>query len=136
MSRKWLFIGFLLMALGVGIGAFGAHGLKARLSPYYLGIFEKGVLYHYLHSFGIIVASLAGNYINKKWADAAALLLFLGVCAFSGSLYLLATAEILGIQHWKWLGPITPIGGTCFIMAWLILAVAVWKGEHKKVENE
>lgn len=131
MSRKWLFTGFVMMAVGVALGAFGAHGLKARLSAYHLGIFEKAVFYHFIHSLGIIVAAFAGNFIHPSWSRKAALLLFLGVLGFAGSLYLLATAELLGIQSWRRiLGPITPLGGTCFIAGWLLLAAAVWKSDQ------
>lgn len=136
MSRKWLFTGFVMMALGVALGAFGAHGLKARLSTYHLAIFEKAVFYHFIHSLGIIVAALAGSFIHPGWSRKAALLLFLGVLGFAGSLYLLATAELLGIEAFRGiLGPITPIGGTCFIAGWLLLAAAVWKTDEANSRN-
>lgn len=137
MKQRWLFTGFLMMALAVALGAFGAHGLKARLSAYHLGIFEKAVLYHFVHSLGIIVAALSANFIDRKWAETGAFLLFLGVIGFSGSLYLLANAELMGIEAWRSiLGPITPIGGTCFIGGWLLLAAAVWKADGTKQEIE
>jgi uncharacterized membrane protein YgdD (TMEM256/DUF423 family) len=115
---NWSAIGAIFLAVAVGLGAFGAHGLKDRLDAYSLGIWEKAVFYHFIHSMGVLVVSMlprsgsfpVGSASNVCW------LLIAGVLVFSGSLYTLA---LTGVRS---LGAITPIGGVCFIAAWLLLA--------------
>ena len=115
---NWSAIGSIFLALAVALGAFGAHGLRARLSPEALGIWEKAVFYHFIHALGLLIVSLlprsgtfpAAGASNVCWLLAA------GVLVFSGSLYTLA---LTGARS---LGAITPIGGVCFIAAWLLLA--------------
>ncbi|MFN8277625.1 MAG: DUF423 domain-containing protein [Chitinophagales bacterium] len=105
-----------LMILGfaaVVIGAFGAHGLRDILDPHQKEIYEKGVHYQFFHV-------LAGWLVLRTGSIAArrsALFFILGVLLFSGSLYLLATAPFLGLPM-RWLGPLTPIGGVCFLLGW------------------
>ena len=115
---NWSAIGAIFLAVAVGSGAFGAHGLKDRLDAYSLGIWEKAVLYHFIHAMGVLVVSIlprTGNFpVNA--ASNVCWLLTAGVLIFSGSLYTLA---LTGVRS---LGAITPIGGVCFIAAWLLLA--------------
>jgi uncharacterized membrane protein YgdD (TMEM256/DUF423 family) len=115
---NWSAIGAIFLALAVGLGAFGAHGLKGRLDAYSLGIWEKAVFYHFIHALGVLLVSLlprTGTFpVNA--ASPVCWLLAAGVLIFSGSLYTLA---LTGAQS---LGAITPIGGVCFIAAWLLLA--------------
>jgi uncharacterized membrane protein YgdD (TMEM256/DUF423 family) len=105
----------------VGLGAFGAHGLRARLDAYSLGIWEKAVFYHFVHAFGLlIVPVLAGTgAVEPASADRVCWLLAAGILIFSGSLYILA---VTGIRA---LGAVTPLGGVAFIAAWLLLTVAL-----------
>ncbi|MCC6411511.1 MAG: DUF423 domain-containing protein [Saprospiraceae bacterium] len=108
-------------AAAVAIGAFGAHGLKPKLDAYQLGIFEKGVQYHFYHSLALLGAAVLlqiqpGN-PYFKWAG---FLFVAGILLFSGSLYLLATRNLLPFSV-SWAGPITPLGGLCFIAGWLLL---------------
>lgn len=106
------------MALGVGLGAFGAHGLRTRLDAYSLSVYEKAVFYHFIHALGILIAAALAR-TGAITASAQAIvswLLFAGIVIFSGSLYALA---ISGIRA---LGAITPIGGLAFIAAWAMLA--------------
>jgi uncharacterized membrane protein YgdD (TMEM256/DUF423 family) len=115
---NWSAIGAIFLALAVGLGAFGAHGLKGRLDAYSLGIWEKAVFYHFIHALGVLLVSLLPR-TGTFPIDAASLVCWLlaaGVLIFSGSLYTLA---LTGAQS---LGAITPIGGVCFIAAWLLLA--------------
>lgn len=115
---NWSAIGAVFLALAVGTGAFGAHGLKDRLDAYSLGIWEKAVFYHFLHSMGLLVVSLlprSGSF-SVSAASNVCWLLLAGVLIFSGSLYTLA---LTGVRS---MGAITPIGGVCFIAAWLLLA--------------
>jgi uncharacterized membrane protein YgdD (TMEM256/DUF423 family) len=115
---NWSAIGAVLLALGVGLGAFGAHGLRDRLDAYSLGLWEKAVFYHFIHGIGLLVVALLPR--TRTFAESAASnvcwLFFAGILIFSGSLYALALTGI------RTLGAITPIGGVSFIAAWLLLA--------------
>jgi uncharacterized membrane protein YgdD (TMEM256/DUF423 family) len=115
---NWTAIGSVLMALAVGLGAFGAHGLRNRLDAYSLSVYEKAVFYHFIHSLGILlVAILARNSaISLAGQNRVAWLLLFGVLLFSGSLYILAVSGV------RALGAITPLGGLAFIAGWLVLA--------------
>ncbi len=107
---------------GVALGAFAAHGLKASLSPYLIGVFETGVLYQFVHTFAIVASAvliLVTRAINaRKWFCYAAICFIIGILFFSGSLYLLA---ITGV---KWFGPITPLGGLFFMLGWALFIKA------------
>ena len=115
---NWSAIGAIFLAVAVGLGAFGAHGLKDRLDAYSLGIWEKAVFYHFIHSMGVLMVSMLPRSGNFPLAAASNVcwLLIAGVLVFSGSLYTLA---LTGVRS---LGAITPIGGVCFIAGWLLLA--------------
>jgi uncharacterized membrane protein YgdD (TMEM256/DUF423 family) len=103
-----------LGALAVALGAFGAHGLKELLvRNHTVEIWEKAALYHFLHAIMLVVLSLRKPLLNGPWFS-----FLIGIVIFSGSLYLLALTNI------RWLGAITPIGGTSFIVGWLWLAFA------------
>ena len=117
---NWIAIGAVMMALGVGFGAFGAHGLRGVLDDYSIGVYERAVFYHYIHALGILlVASLdRAGAITRPRAGLANGLFLAGIVFFSGSLYILA------LSGQRWLGAITPIGGVAFIAAWLVLAWA------------
>jgi uncharacterized membrane protein YgdD (TMEM256/DUF423 family) len=110
------------MALGVAIGAFGAHGLKARLDEYSMSVYEKAVFYHFVHALGLLIVSFlpkTGTFSEFATSWVCGLLLA-GIVLFSGSLYLLA------VTGNRWLGAVTPIGGLCFIAAWVALAYFLW----------
>src|SRR5579875_787885 len=115
---NWLATGALLMALGVALGAFGAHGLRDRLDAYSLSIYEKAVFYHFLHALGLLIIALLAraSAITPRVADQVGWLLLVGIILFSGSLYALAISGI------RVVGAITPLGGLSFIAAWLLLA--------------
>ena len=112
-----------MAGLGVAAGAFGAHGLAKTLTPDSLDTFETAVRYQMYHAFGLLVVGLA----LAQWPEAsnfftaAGWAFFIGVCLFSGSLFLLS---ITGI---RWLGAITPIGGVAFVLGWLLLIVGAMK---------
>lgn|SRR5487761_2042759 len=123
----WAATGAILMALGVALGAFGAHALKERLDAYSMGIWEKAVFYHFVHALGIlIVAALtrAAALSESAGASVSALLLA-GIVLFSGSLYVLALSGV------KMLGAVTPFGGVAFIAAWLMLAYQLLKASPR-----
>ena len=118
MDRTFLLIGAVLGFLGVAFGAFGAHGLKSRLSPEMLGVFDTGVRYHMYHVFAVlIVAAAIGHIGNARLLAMAGWCFFAGILLFSGSLYVLALSRI------GMLGAITPIGGLLFLIGWACLAV-------------
>lgn len=102
-------LGAAFMFLAVGLGAFGAHALKERLTPDMLAVWETGVKYHVYHALALLLlASLRGP-SKSAWCFTA------GIALFSGSLYLLA---LTGVKKW---GAVTPVGGAMFLAGWLIL---------------
>jgi uncharacterized membrane protein YgdD (TMEM256/DUF423 family) len=111
-------IAAVLLALAVGLGAFGAHGLKDKLDAYSMSLWETAVFYHFVHSLGMLVVPLFAK--SGALSDAAstriALVLCAGILLFSGSLYLLA------LTGSRTLGAVTPFGGVCFIGGWVMLA--------------
>ncbi|MFP6573178.1 MAG: DUF423 domain-containing protein [Vicinamibacterales bacterium] len=119
MVAGWFATGSVLCGLGVILGAFGAHGLRARLSPEMLVVFETGVRYHLFHALGLLAVAWAASRWPGSYVSIAGYLFVAGIFIFSGSLYVLA---ITGI---RWLGAITPIGGVCLIVGWGLLAVGV-----------
>ena len=114
----WSSLGSLLLAVAVMLGAFGAHALRGRLDAYAMSVWEKAVFYHFIHALGLLITSFlpkTGTFSETATTTVCAFLLA-GIVIFSGSLYLLA------VTGQRWLGAITPIGGICFIIAWLLLA--------------
>ncbi len=131
-SKKIWTIAALSGAMCVMLGAFGAHGLKAKLLPEQLQTFETGVRYQFYHTFALIACGcLRDQMTDSKWISAAAYCFVIGILFFSGSLYLLSNREWLGISSWQWLGPVTPLGGLLFITGWILLAVAVQKKTYE-----
>jgi uncharacterized membrane protein YgdD (TMEM256/DUF423 family) len=124
MKGKWFFIGSVFGFLAVGIGAFGAHGLKTILHDETVKIFETGNKYHFYHTLVLlwIGTMLTRKEISKpqeKFLNLAGIFFAFGIVIFSGSLYALSTTGI------RILGAITPIGGFSFLVGWTILA---WMG--------
>jgi uncharacterized membrane protein YgdD (TMEM256/DUF423 family) len=120
-------IASLLLMLAVGLGAFGAHGLKSRLDAYSLGIWEKAVFYHFIHALGLLIVTVMSRVgmLTEQTAARVSQLLILGILLFSGSLYLLAVSGV------KSLGVVTPLGGLAFIAAWLVLTIQLARGNLK-----
>lgn len=124
----WLVVAALNLALAVMTGAFGAHALKARLTPEELGWWHTAVEYHFIHALGILIIGVllklapGANIPLPPGVATSALLLQIGIIVFSGSLYAMA----LGAP--RWFGAITPIGGLAFIAGWLLLAWSVARG--------
>ena len=116
-ARSLLLVAALLGAAGVGLGAFGAHGLRARLDARALEIWETAVWYHLIHAVALLALALSPHAATLRGAG---WLFTAGIAGFSGSLYLLA----LGIGPRSVLGPITPLGGLAFVAGWLWLARA------------
>lgn len=107
-----------LCFLAVALGAFGAHGLKSTLEGRgMLDVWNKAVLYHFIHAIALLVLALFGTINRGAWW-----LLLAGILLFSGSLYLMALTNL------KWLGVVTPLGGLCFLAGWAWLVIATTKG--------
>lgn len=120
---NFLRIGAILGALAVAIGAFGAHGLKPLLTEYQIAIFEKGVQYQFVHVMALLaVGILLRQTPENKWYKRAGWFFIAGIVGFSGSLYLLACRDLIAIPV-TWAGPVTPLGGLCFLAAWIMLFV-------------
>ncbi len=117
-GMNWTAIGAVLLALGVAIGAFGAHALRDRMDADSRGVYETGVIYHFFHALGLLIVSILPRTgaLSRARASQVCALLTIGVVLFSGSLYLLA---ITGVRA---LGVATPLGGLSFIAAWFLLA--------------
>lgn len=114
-DRTFLLIGALAGGVGVGLGAFGAHGLRSRLTPEMLNVFETGVRYHMYHALAILlVAALMGR-MEARLLPVSGWCFSAGIVIFSGSLYALATTGV------TMLGAITPIGGVAFLAGWICL---------------
>ena len=119
-ARFAAIVGAVLGALGVVLGAFGAHALRSHLEPRDLEVFETAVRYQMYHAFALIAAAWLLSR-NVPYAGHAAWAFVIGVAIFSGSLYLMvATGQ-------RWLGAVTPIGGVALIAGWCLLAVAATK---------
>jgi uncharacterized membrane protein YgdD (TMEM256/DUF423 family) len=121
-GKRFLCSAALLAALAVLLGAFGAHGLKFRLTHEMMAIYQTAVQYHMWHALGLAIVALT----LLKWPELnllswAASLMVAGIVLFSGSLYALALTQI------KLVGAITPFGGVAFIIAWILFAAAIWK---------
>jgi uncharacterized membrane protein YgdD (TMEM256/DUF423 family) len=120
MARSILLMAAITGALAVMLGAFGAHGLKNRLSPELMVIYQTGIQYHFYHALALLACGVLAHQGMESGAMCISAYLFVtGIVVFSGSLYVLAITDI------RWLGAITPIGGVAFIAGWLALAIAV-----------
>ncbi len=118
MKSVFLFLGALSALIGVGMGAFGAHGLKSIISPEMLAVYQTGVTYQMWHALGLIgIAAIHHQAPASKLLRWAGWLMFIGILLFSGSLYFLVLLNL------NWLGMITPIGGASFLTAWLLITV-------------
>ena len=116
--------GALLGALAVAFGAFAAHGLSQKLPPEKLQIFDTAVKYQFYHVFAIMIVGILAAQNPTALLLWSGRLFIIGIFLFSGSIYLLATRELLGIESWsKFLGPVTPLGGLSFIAGWILLAL-------------
>ena len=120
MERVFFILGSLSALLGVGLGAFASHGLKARLAPELLATFEIGVRYQMYHALALLGVAWACARWPGAAANASGWLFVAGTLLFSGSLYVLALSGA------RWLGAVTPFGGLAFLAGWVCLAIAAW----------
>ena len=121
-DRLFVVIGAISAFLTVGAGAFGAHGLRTRLVPDLLAVFETAARYQMYHALGLIAAAWVASRWPGALAGAAGWLFVAGTVVYSGSVYGLALTGV------RWLGAVTPLGGLCFLAGWLCLAAAALRG--------
>lgn len=116
-----LLLGALNGALAVILGAFGAHGLKSRVDESMLAVWSTASEYHFYHALAMLLCGLLAKAFGASGMVTAGWVLFAGTLVFSGSLY------VLVLSGQKWLGAITPLGGTALIIGWLMLAWSLFK---------
>jgi uncharacterized membrane protein YgdD (TMEM256/DUF423 family) len=118
-TKRFIFLGSVNAGLAVILGAFGAHALKEKLASDMMAAYQTGVQYHFYHALGLFAVALAAAQLPASGlVKASGWIMLAGIVLFSGSLYVLSLSGI------RWLGAITPFGGTAFIAAWVLLAVA------------
>ena len=128
MSKQIIITAAVFGMLAVIAGAFGAHGLKAYLTPQQLDVWHTAVQYQFYHVFALLFLSTFTRF-KSSLITASYYLFTFGIIFFSGSLYFLACADVL---KWSWLsimGPITPLGGLLFIIGWITLGLAALKNK-------
>ena len=123
MAQWWLVIGSVAGFLGVAGGAFGAHALKARLSEQMLANFETGTRYLLVHAVALLVVGVLAGREEGRDLRVVGWAFSFGMLVFTGTLWTMA------LTGYRWLGAITPVGGTALIIGWLALAMAAAKGQ-------
>lgn len=119
MKKNFILHGAMFMALGVALGAYASHGLKA-LSPESLYLFRLGVEYQIYHAIGLIAVGLMADKMDSKKIAYAGGLMFAGIVFFSGGLYFFALTEIAAVKY------LIPVGGLCLIASWLMIIWAIF----------
>ncbi|RYZ47251.1 MAG: DUF423 domain-containing protein [Sphingobacteriales bacterium] len=132
MHKTALVTGSFFAALAVILGAFGAHALKAVLTPEQLVTFETGVRYQVYHSFALLAAGIIHQFIPVRMVRLAVAMFITGVVLFSGSLYALTIVKANGQVGIGGLGLITPVGGVFFILGWVFLLIGCLKKSNYK----
>src|SRR5919109_885125 len=122
MDRLFFALGSASALIAVAAGAFGAHGLRGRLTPDLLAVFETGARYQMYHALALLAVAWSAARWPGPWPLRAGWLFLTGTVLFSGSLYALALSGV------RWLGAVTPLGGAAFLAGWLCLAVAAVRG--------
>lgn len=121
-AKLFLILGGINAAFVVMLGAFGAHGLKTKLTAEMLAVYQTGVHYHLFHALGLLaVGIVAAQIADSVWLKWSGWLMLLGIILFSGSLY------VLSVSGLRWLGMVTPFGGVAFIAAWIVFVIAIVK---------
>jgi len=121
MARIFITLGAINGFLAVALGAFAAHGLKQRIDPDMLAVFETGARYHSIHSVALVAVGLLALHHASGSLSAAGISLLVGMLLFSGSLYVMAVTGIRG------LGAITPFGGLALLAGWALMAYSAWR---------
>ncbi|MBX2962411.1 MAG: DUF423 domain-containing protein [Cyclobacteriaceae bacterium] len=126
-TKTTLLIGALLGFLSVALGAFAAHALKPMLTAAgRVDTYELAVRYQFFHALALLFTGLLMNQLNDKFIRYAAMLFFIGIILFSGSLYLLSITNITGFAM------ITPVGGVSMLAGWLCLMIGIQRSLSTK----
>lgn len=128
MGRKVIFIAAIIGAIGIMLGAFGAHGLKKVVTEAQVATFEIGVRYQMYHALFLLFIGICGIFSDKAKKIVMYLVLF-GILFFCGSIYLLTFKDMITIDL-RVVGPITPVGGVLFIVAWLYVGIQAYKSKN------
>ena len=126
-NKNLLATATLLAALAILLGAFGAHGLKQILPIEKVESFKTGVQYQFYHALAIALAVLISQYIDNIWIQRSIWFFIAGIVCFSGSLYLFTYFATVNTEGGKMLGLITPLGGVCFLIGWILLTIGIGK---------
>jgi len=118
MPMRWVAVAAVNGLLAVVAGAFGAHYLQSHLDAKALHAFDVGVRYQMYHALALLAVAWLMSFRSSRLASASAVCMLLGIVLFTGSLYAISLLE------WKWLGPVTPVGGVLLMVGWLLLALA------------
>jgi uncharacterized membrane protein YgdD (TMEM256/DUF423 family) len=127
MHKAYFTVAALIAALAVGLGAFGAHGLKKIVPPETVATFQTGVQYQMYHALALLTVAIVFDKFPRKLMNRSAICFITGIILFSGSLYLLTVlraTETVGLQG---IGAVTPVGGLFFIAGWLFLFFSAFK---------
>ena len=127
MNKRILTVASVLGMLAVILGAFGAHGLKGKLSVPELDTWRTGIDYQFYHTLALLFLSRFSK-APSRLIGFSSFAFTLGIILFSGSIYLLSTRSVTGF-NWPFLGPITPVGGLFLILGWVSLLFAVLKNK-------
>lgn len=125
MLNNFIRVAAWLGAIAVVFGAFGAHALKSRVPAKALEVFETGVRYQFYHVFALALAGILYQFFPNKYTYWSGYCFAGGMVLFCGSLYLLTYASATNNTAFKWVGPITPLGGLLFITGWILLALGI-----------
>ena len=130
MQSKWIAIASLLGFTAVAAGALGAHALKDRLEPDHLAAFEVAVRYQMYHALALLAVAWFASLRPSRLISASGYCMVVGVFCFSGSIYALIALD------WRWLGPITPLGGLLLMVGWLLLGVAALRDSNRSTAGD
>ena len=127
MHKTFLILGSLLGGLAVALGAFGAHGLKKIVSSETVATYQTGVQYQVYHALALILVGILSDRIFNGFINYAAIFFIAGIILFSGSLYGIVGLHAAQKQVPTLVGILTPIGGLCFIIGWVLLVMGIIK---------
>lgn len=125
MHTGYLRTAFILAAITVALGAFGAHGLDGKVADKAVKTFETAVRYQFFHVIALALAGILYKAFPNNRIKTAGIFFLLGILFFCGSLYVLTYSTASVSPNFKWAGPITPVGGVFFIVGWILLALGI-----------
>lgn len=128
MNNRTLAWASAILLLAVALGAFGAHGIEPHVDILAYHNWQTAAQYQFYHGLALLGLAAIHDRLASRIVSVVRILFVLGVICFSGSLYLLATREIIGIQSLtRFLGPITPLGGLLFMAGWTMLLIGAMR---------